>query len=689
MSEWHWKKNNELGLNPKELTYGSCKKVWWICNKGHEWEMMVNKRTKRSQGCPYCSGRRVIAGINDFETIYPKLAKTWHPTKNGDLTPRDVKYGSSREAWWICEKGHEWKTVISKRGEGSNCPYCSNQRVLAGYNDLATTNPELIKEWNYDKNTKFSPKDFTSGSGIKVWWICDKGHEWEATINGRKKNNCPYCSNHKVLTGYNDLTTTNPKLAKEWNYDKNGSLTPENVTCNSNKKVWWICESGHEYEAKISNRSNGSNCPYCSNQKVLVGYNDLTTTNPKLIREWNYDKNIEFSPEDFTSGSGNKVWWICEKGHEWKASIDSRSKGHGCPYCSGRNVVTGINDLATVNPNLAKEWNYNRNKDLTPQNVACGSNKKVWWQCRKGHEWRAAISSRNKGVGCPHCNKEKQTSFPEQAIFFYCKKFTNAINRYTDLGKEIDIYLPEYNIGIEYNGSHWHKDKEETDKEKVKYFYDKGIRIITVRDGDLNSIEGDVICHNYNDKESLNFVITAISNLINVKIDKPDIISDTNKILEQYIESKKENSIAVKRKKSLVEWNYEKNGKLLPTMVPYGSNKKVWWKCAECNHEWKSIVSSYSKGYGCPICARKTIGVAHRKAVHCIETQMYYNSVKQAEKETGIGKSHIAMVCRGDSDTAGGYHWEYVDEESRMKAEIKRKDRINSHIKQEKKVRCI
>ena len=132
------------------------------------------------------------------------------------------------------------------------------------------------------------------------------------------------------------LLATNPELAKEWNYEKNGSLKPEHVLANSMKKVWWKCEKGHEWQASINNRNKDVGCPYCSGRKVLKGFNDLATKNPKLASEWNYEKNGCLKPEDFTVGSGKKVWWICDKGHEWQARIDGRSHGNGCPYCSGR-----------------------------------------------------------------------------------------------------------------------------------------------------------------------------------------------------------------------------------------------------------------------------------------------------------------------------------------------------------------
>ena len=118
----------------------------------------------------------------------------------------------------------------------------------------------------------------------------------------------------------NSLLFSNPQVASEWNYDKNGDLKPEHFTANSNKKVWWKCQNGHEWQATIINRNSGRKCPYCSGKMVLKGYNDLQTVNPTLAKEWNYEKNSGLKPEDVMPNSSNKVWWKCQNGHEWQAN---------------------------------------------------------------------------------------------------------------------------------------------------------------------------------------------------------------------------------------------------------------------------------------------------------------------------------------------------------------------------------
>ena len=550
-------------------------------------------------------------------------------------------------------------------------------------------NEKLMSEWDWDKNNEigFYPDELTCGSEKKAWWICDKGHEWKSTVHNRiQGNGCPHCAGRYF--GDKKYIIDNEELMKEWDWEKNNELglNPEKITHGSEKKAWWICNNGHRWNAMINSRNKGCKCPYCTNKKVLIGYNDLDTINPELAKQWHPTKNGSLTPKDVTNDYHNKVWWVCDKGHDWNATIYSRNKGRDCPHCNKSKVKDGVNDLATINPEVAKQWHPTKNGDLTPKDVAAGSNEKAWWICDKGHEWKAAISSRSRGSGCPHCSKEKHTSFAEQAIYFYCKKYTTAINRYIESGKEIDIYLPEYNVGIEYNGNYWHKDRKERDKNKIKYFADKGIRIITVKESNKNFIDGDIIVHNRKDKNTINFVIKTIFDLLCINYEEPDVNRDEHKIYEQYVDIEKENSIAVKCPKSIKEWNYEKNGNLLPTMVSYGSTKSVWWKCEKCGYEWKLRVVRYSKHQSCLKCARKK----QMKQVRCIETGIVYESITKACVETGI--QGVSAACNGKIKTAGGYHWEFVDEELKNKAEknkLKNKNKNKNKNKIDKRVKPV
>lgn len=238
--------------------------------------------------------------------LCPSIINEWDYELNGDLKPNMVARFSNKKVWWHCSYGHKWFAVISKRPD-AGCPYCKGNIVSKGENDLESNNPIIIKEWDYEKNKDLLPSMVTKSSSKMVWWKCNLGHSWQATVNKRVnlKNNCPYCANKKIWIGYNDLSSTNPKLLKEWDYEKNKDLLPSMVTKGSSKMVWWKCNLGHSWQATILNRSNGRSCPYCSGHKVLKGYNDIGTTHAELLNEWDYSLNKK-EPESFSFGSQKK-----------------------------------------------------------------------------------------------------------------------------------------------------------------------------------------------------------------------------------------------------------------------------------------------------------------------------------------------------------------------------------------------
>ena len=201
------------------------------------------------------------------------------------------------------------------------------------------------------------------------------------------------------------LAEAKPDLCKEWNYEKNGGMTPSDVTPGSNKKVWWTCAKGHDYQARIAHRSTVSGCPCCAGKKACAD-NCLATLEPGLAGEWHPEKNQTLTPHDVTPQSGKAAIWLCTRGHEWKSTINNRTNGRGCPYCGGKKVCTE-NCLATLEPGLAGEWHPEKNRTLTPNDVTTGSNTKAWWICPKGHEYQARISHRSAGSNCPHCNLSK------------------------------------------------------------------------------------------------------------------------------------------------------------------------------------------------------------------------------------------------------------------------------------------
>ena len=294
---------------------------------------MIAHRSLEGSGCPFCSGRKAVAGENDLATLYPDVAAEWS-SKNLPLQASQVKPKSNRRVWWQCVSGHEWQAVVSDRSNGKGCPYCSGRLVITGENDLATLRPEIAAEWS-SKNFPLYPDQVKAGSNRKVWWQCKEGHEWQATVNERTQGRgCPYCAGQRVIQGENDLATMYPTLAAEWS-QRNRPLEPNQVKPGSNRRVWWHCKKKeHEWQATVNSRVQGTGCPYCAGQRVLPGENDLATMYPGLAAEWS-GRNFPLKPDQVMSGSSRKVWWHCAAGHEWQASVRMRTAGHGCPYCQG------------------------------------------------------------------------------------------------------------------------------------------------------------------------------------------------------------------------------------------------------------------------------------------------------------------------------------------------------------------
>jgi DNA-directed RNA polymerase subunit RPC12/RpoP len=326
-----WSEKN-LPLTPDDITFGSNKKVWWKGTCGHEWQTSVKARSN-GEKCPICSGARVIAGINDLATLEPLLAKQW--SKKNKIKPTEVSIGSHKKVIWRCKKGHEWEAAVKSRTiNKTGCPYCSHNKVLAGFNDLATLLPDIAAEWS-DRNYPLLPTQVTVFANRKVWWKCkDCDKEWNTLISTRSSGSkCPYCSGYIFLKGFNDLQTTHPEIASEWS-EKNLPLKPDEVNAKSRKNVWWRCgKCGNEWKSVINARVKGTVCPVCAEREVLAGYNDLATTDNQLLSEWDYEQN-KLKPTEVSRTSAKRAWWKCRHGHSWSMKINERTiLNKGCRIC--------------------------------------------------------------------------------------------------------------------------------------------------------------------------------------------------------------------------------------------------------------------------------------------------------------------------------------------------------------------
>ena len=352
--------------------------------------------------------RKLIVGVNDLKTTHPEIAVQAY-----EWDPEAVTAGSSKKKNWKCKEGHVYISSVQKRtSRGGGCPYCSNYKVLAGFNDLQTKFPDIAAEaYGWD------PSKVGAGTDKKGNWKCKEGHIYNTSIVSRtsKRSGCPICSGLQALAGFNDLQTKFPDIAAEaYGWD------PSKVTAASARKMNWKCKKEHLYNSVVFNRtSSGSGCPICSGLKVLAGFNDLQTKFPDIAAE-----AYGWDPSKVGYGTRAKKDWKCKEGHIYSSKINSRtSRRHGCPICSGLKVLAGFNDLQTKFPDIAAEaygWD--------PSKVGCGTKQKKDWKCIKGHIFCTIVNSRtSRRNGCPICSgyqvlegfNDLQTKFPDIAAEAY------------------------------------------------------------------------------------------------------------------------------------------------------------------------------------------------------------------------------------------------------------------------------
>ena len=218
----------------------------------------------------------------------------------------------------------------------------------------------------------------------------------------------------------NSIAVKHEELLDEWDWEENNrrGLDPYVITYGSGLSCAWICsECGNPYDAFPYRRSRGSGCNECAKKnRGKVKHDKLSVEYPELAAQWDYEKNDGLTPDDVTSGSEKDVYWLCpEHGHSYHSKVRSRTTGgNGCPYCAGKAVLEGFNDLATVYPDLASEWHPTKNGTLTPSQLTYASQVKVWWICYKHGEpyaWKAPVNNRScRNSGCPICGRERITA---------------------------------------------------------------------------------------------------------------------------------------------------------------------------------------------------------------------------------------------------------------------------------------
>jgi len=385
-----------------------------------------------------------------------------------------------------------------------------------------------------------------------------------------------------------------------------------------------------------------------------------------IAKEWDYEKN-EMDPDKISPHKNKKAYWICSNGHKYISNINNKTSKNGgdCPYCSHQRLLPE-NSLYAKYPELSKEWSK-KNYPIMPQNVAAHSNKSVWWKCKTcGYEWKAKINNRTSlNRGCPKCNKGSHTSFPELFIFCYLKHyFSETINSYSIQGKyELDVYIPHYNLGIEYDGEFYHKSSEQIKKDEHKNEIAKnnGIKLIRIRESGCKDINTNnclvyKIIYSSSQKaiaqrlkqildkilQSINVHVRTDINLDSTAKEANDILKTLNikKSFAAYAEMMERQGKPLK-----AYWDYAANAPLTPEKVTPKSDQVVSWICINNpNHKWKAPVKSISLGYGCSICAKRH----HYTTEEWIEKAKLIHGNKYDYSKVNYvnAKTKVTIICK-------------------------------------------
>lgn len=532
-------------------------------------------------------------------------------------------------------------------------------------------NPLLMKEWDYTSeiNKKLDVNRLTVGSGRKVDWICSVcGHRWSAYIYSRTSGNsgCPKCGHNRggrkratAIQGVDDLATTHPDLIKEWVspvLEKEKWRTPFNTRISSKCKVLWKCSyCGKEWITSVSTRKDiGKGCPECNKKlgslkraKSVKYEESLAYLYPELSQEWvkaRDEKDMWHTPENTKPGANFSVVWRCKVcGTEWSAVVYSRAlAGNGCPECKKEKNMrrlmelakadSGVNDLAFLHPDIAKEWQYpvaDIDNWRTPENTRVGANCQVHWKCSVcGYEWDASVSHRALGgTGCPKCANAK-TSFPEQAVYYYIQKIGSSVfNGYPlklidsslkNSRYSIDIYIPKKKIAIEYDGWYYHSEKtKEKEKHKDKLLSDVGIVTYHIKDTPKlvqTTLHGTTI--EYHVDEHYTYLSEAIRILLAEIFGQTytvdiDLARDALDIQALFKTARIKNNLRDLFPQIAAEWDYDKNRGIHPEHVSYGSHEVFMWKCPLGHPSYPASVKNRTHGKGCPVCANQAVCVGY------------------------------------------------------------------------------
>lgn len=555
-SEWDYEKN--APLKPSEITPKSNKKYWWVCPKGHSYHMAAYNRAI-GQGCPYCAGKRVSPEMS-LGAKFPELISEWHPTKNGNLTPFGVMPGSVRKVWWRCPKGHEWSAVpLARTYSRSGCPYCSGAKAAAD-TSLAALNPSLAEQWHPNKNGDLTPDQVTLGSNKKVWWLCSRGHEWKADVYGRhaKGYGCPQCSGVGTsvleLRVYSELKALFPDL--QWRSKEHGVefdlWIPSIATAvEIDGYIWHKARPEKDLEKSSVARDAG------------VTLIHLRQAPLPLIDPWDIAYNPNQPELDLLNRLVSTIGETSANEHIVAKAQSYAEKKHFLADAAFRKLVANLpappegESFASRFPDLAKEWHLEKNAPLLPTMFLPFSDRKVWWQCRSGHEYEARIAKRATGRNCPICSNHP---------------INGKIHHSNSLGEARPDLALQWDV--ERNKPLSPADVSPGSRQPVWWICP--------------------VC-----KQSWQAPLHQRAR----KAARPTCPACSVALKGDRVRAtklKKSGSLSEKAPEVAKSWHPTRN-ELTPEMVSPGSSMQVWWQCDQ-GHEWKAVIHGRVAGRGCPHC---------------------------------------------------------------------------------------
>jgi hypothetical protein len=432
VKQWDFLKNEEIDINI--VSSHSKNDAWWKCKGcGYEWQSKISSRRASKGLCPCCENRTVVVeGITDLFTIVPDLKIDYDFKKNIGINKALLSTSYNEPIHWKCNTcGYEWlaSPVGRIKKENGNyiarsCPSCVGLvRTKTYAEEYQELNDRFIENKNKCRLSDLKNKD----KRLNFWWHCYIcGEDFESTLSSMirskdsKNKGCPYCAGKKVKRE-NSFAYLHPELMDE--YDPENRIDPYEVTEYSGKYVKWICRNNpeHKWKARFYSRARGEGgCNICRNWNYGKMFSE---EHPEFETYYDTEKN-ERPFNTYSNMSNENAWWKCKKGHSFEQSIKnySRQGRFECPVCTNKILVKGENDLESQYPDLASEFDIEKNGTTPDMILSSHTNAEIWWKCNEGHEFQRSVWYRvNQVNDCPVCNRsfiikgvnDFQTAYPD------------------------------------------------------------------------------------------------------------------------------------------------------------------------------------------------------------------------------------------------------------------------------------